>query len=1063
MNFFTIGLQRWLQYLSSNTPMLPQDNVEADERRRTAPTRARSFWRTDEKRHAFLLGALGLVIFGLAGVTAAAVPAPPRQHAPWTAPKTSLPPVVVSAARELFEDGVADPRGCEFREVTYAWPPYSEKSTGWVIDAKAVPAYAVGWDGLIHEVKSVGLVLDLGREFRAKSMSFEFADTDATRLDDPYWSNGITGMEPLKAALLLRVGRADLAEEFWKQGFKSHPELAGKDPYVLMARSWLSASMGHVYADFFRAHDAEALAESHELAQQREHAEKVAAHRGIALAGTNATYFGGFELLPVITADLERRAQETPHVDVSITNLPRSDPVRTAALIRDLEDIAAEQMMNPGQTDVYDDPAVQLLVEQGDAAVEPLIDCWENDTRITRSRFTEGMSFGGPMIQVDEPAYLALSAILDHPFYFNDADDRRAFMGGAWSDPRDQHPRDLTMADRHELAVRMRAYWNSVKGMTLPERWFAMLQDDKAGPRAWQKAITGLTSSQEQQSVSFGIFGGWQGWGYPYQPGNPKGEALRGRANPSVSDLLLRRFREMMDDPAAPLDDDELGALLVGIQNWDPEGNVRAIADLQRTLRHRPERPSILTTLSARDAQNLLFERRLEAGDETALAEYADWITGLSPGDIGQGDNPVRYFHIMWHHDSDPAMDAVAKKLFGTNSKWNPIPNSLIETPLLGVLAFRTAVIEGLADKSDAGRVRYDTNSVSYNFTRTGESSTDSPGPMPAPKPGTTINLRVCDCYAARLAKVGGLPSFEFFWPLGKRNEAIARCRAFLLQYGADLASVQDDRYGEWLVSDVPLAKFSLPPLDHAATPADVREGRALFSLPGNARPWKLSTVPLGPVWAEETHEKGQWHRYYGLIEEGQPKIVPAEKMVFPPAISWPQVSGLVTPNLRASLADIRRLKQLPMVGMSFKAQPVNAAKCMLDVTLHNESGLDQLVPAEFLVPFGVTGVLPTGMTLSVSYSPKIPPYMSRISSLPFDPGVFAPVPLRPKVKVGSVKPSPPAIGPDQDFHVVHEPLSDFVDLSREGTYKVQVVLDPAGHPAVELGPVQFYIASYGG
>jgi hypothetical protein len=45
------------------------------------------------------------------------IPLPPEQSVPWTPPSAKLAPVVTSAITELFNDGLADPRGCEYREI----------------------------------------------------------------------------------------------------------------------------------------------------------------------------------------------------------------------------------------------------------------------------------------------------------------------------------------------------------------------------------------------------------------------------------------------------------------------------------------------------------------------------------------------------------------------------------------------------------------------------------------------------------------------------------------------------------------------------------------------------------------------------------------------------------------------------------------------------------------------------------------------------------------------------------------------------------------------------------
>ena len=46
-----------------------------------------------------------------------ALPEPPSQRKAWTAPPTTLPATLVSAVDLLFQQGMADPRGCEYREI----------------------------------------------------------------------------------------------------------------------------------------------------------------------------------------------------------------------------------------------------------------------------------------------------------------------------------------------------------------------------------------------------------------------------------------------------------------------------------------------------------------------------------------------------------------------------------------------------------------------------------------------------------------------------------------------------------------------------------------------------------------------------------------------------------------------------------------------------------------------------------------------------------------------------------------------------------------------------------
>ena len=69
------------------------------------------------------------------------LPVPPQQSAAWTPPAGALPKPLVSAATKLFQQGLADPRGCEYREIEllssrseFYDPKYEPLAThGWVL------------------------------------------------------------------------------------------------------------------------------------------------------------------------------------------------------------------------------------------------------------------------------------------------------------------------------------------------------------------------------------------------------------------------------------------------------------------------------------------------------------------------------------------------------------------------------------------------------------------------------------------------------------------------------------------------------------------------------------------------------------------------------------------------------------------------------------------------------------------------------------------------------------------------------------------------------------------
>ncbi len=85
------------------------------------------------------------------------IPDPPRQKEPWTPPQTKLPRFLVSATAALFEQGMADPRGCEYREVEMG-DGTIVKTRGFVLPERAGEAgrFVVSWDGVVYPALSVG-------------------------------------------------------------------------------------------------------------------------------------------------------------------------------------------------------------------------------------------------------------------------------------------------------------------------------------------------------------------------------------------------------------------------------------------------------------------------------------------------------------------------------------------------------------------------------------------------------------------------------------------------------------------------------------------------------------------------------------------------------------------------------------------------------------------------------------------------------------------------------------------------------------------------------------------
>lgn len=98
-------------------------------------------------------------------------PEPPQQKAAWNLPRTTLPDALVTATLALFDQGLADPRGCESREAQTATGSVWGGSSVAKLHVRVLPAtgaseqrFGVAWNGLIYPLVSVGVVADARAE-----------------------------------------------------------------------------------------------------------------------------------------------------------------------------------------------------------------------------------------------------------------------------------------------------------------------------------------------------------------------------------------------------------------------------------------------------------------------------------------------------------------------------------------------------------------------------------------------------------------------------------------------------------------------------------------------------------------------------------------------------------------------------------------------------------------------------------------------------------------------------------------------------------------------------------
>jgi hypothetical protein len=100
-----------------------------------------------------------------------ALPEPIHQGDPWAPPETPLPKFLIEATTVLFEQGLADPRGCQYREIELTFEramPGSARQNravthGWILpaDEKYGTRFAVCWNGLVYPLSTLDGVADI--------------------------------------------------------------------------------------------------------------------------------------------------------------------------------------------------------------------------------------------------------------------------------------------------------------------------------------------------------------------------------------------------------------------------------------------------------------------------------------------------------------------------------------------------------------------------------------------------------------------------------------------------------------------------------------------------------------------------------------------------------------------------------------------------------------------------------------------------------------------------------------------------------------------------------------
>lgn len=697
------------------------------------------------------------------------LPTPPQQHAPWPHGDDTLS----SAAAALFDQGMADPRGLEYREIEIGvanpWDGggYIQKTHGWVLPVGPNGGqFAVGWDGLVHPVVRVGNAADLHKDWAP-----EEAPAQGSGRESIAASVGVPS--PVKAVMLLRLGEDETARRIAKAAYLD----AKSDPYLDLASEWAWSAFERAVCAHERGDDRLALADARLLTTIRPLIEAEAKRRGSERPTVYPEYLPFLRQVPTLLADCERR------LSISGKSSPGSDDI--ASLIADLENVNARQWGQPGGVSLASDRRVQALVKRGDAVVEPLLDVMEHDTRLTRSvSFTRSFFRGRYLIPVADAAYAALVKLLHTSFRkYNSPDDP---------------------VTNQQKAAAIRAYWAKMSKLSLPERFYMTLKDDQAGESQWLQAAANIVKPTDVEG-----HGGWTR--VPKRKSGQRielrGESLRDGRTPSVSALIARRSDELASIRTNSSIDHSLylaaGQMALYLADWD---RAAAIPTLKKRLSRAWEigkEPNDILAFNGNPAEHFgsmiakMTLARVSCGDLAAYDEYAAWIQGIELKGVfstardllqplSQGkDRPsiARVIDYLFNDSSSPWSNVFAKE----NGFW---VSTFWESELPLSTPFSKHALRGLADDSPAGtiafRPREEWNSHGEASLALVESLEGAGyfdgvdlGPN-VPPAGEKRAFRVKDLYAYYYARYQNGPNFQLFWPKEKRDAGVQACRRWL-------------------------------------------------------------------------------------------------------------------------------------------------------------------------------------------------------------------------------------------------------------------------------------------
>jgi hypothetical protein len=569
--------------------------------------------------------------------------------------------------------------------------------------------------------------------------------------------------------------------------------LSSQDLYLDWATEWIRAYYDRIAYAQMRRDDGMALTSARSLVLIKKAVIAEAERRGVKSRdsyGRVTAFFEFAESLNTVLADEERRLliPKRPRVvEFGSTNYP-NQAERVAALIQDLDEANANRF---GGVNClwYRDKTVLALIAEGDPAVEPLLKVLEKDESIL-TRFYQR--------PVQEPVIAILQGILQTTFV--DAWATTNELAAAGTD------------QNKTAAAKMRAYWRKFKGVPLEERWYQTLADERASKEAWKDAFNNVILPVTSFSC-LPTVGQTPLHVYSNSPAPMRGESLRAKTNPSVTQLLIRHAqRQPPPQPVGYVSYMPVGSapyyqvdfewidFAQKVGRWDPAAGLqlmrrqmtRLLAGWEVELRN-PVIPGHWNNGDdiCRDTLRMIVQLSnalVAAGDSTALEDYVGCLLRL-PAQHFVKYADADFLSPLWRYHSHPAtsnaawivFDPLASTLARTLDPVNGMKSMAIQgagTPLSALPQFQPLLLAALTNKSPIGVAEFVHQDVVRMTVRNGYQTTyDAKPDLSVCDPDKPVQFRVCDYVASKMGRWQGMPQLGLHWRENLRDDAVEGCR----------------------------------------------------------------------------------------------------------------------------------------------------------------------------------------------------------------------------------------------------------------------------------------------